>query len=72
MKDDERIQYLLWRNDRDVIRAKPKPKPPEKDKAPGGSGKVKPPFVDRVLKKAVEHLKKELEKKPAVSAKREA
>ncbi len=66
MKDEERIQYLLWRSDRDVIRARPKP--PEKDK----DGKPKPPFVDRVLQKAVEHLKKELEKKPAAPVQRDA
>jgi carboxyl-terminal processing protease len=66
MKDDERVQYLVWRNERDVIRAKPKP--PAKDK----DGKPKPPFVDRVLKKAVEQLKKEMDKKPAVPAQRGA
>jgi hypothetical protein len=31
-----------------------------------------PPFVDRVLEKAVEHPKKELEKKPAAPVQRDA
>jgi carboxyl-terminal processing protease len=66
LKDEERVQYLLWRSDRDVIRTKPKP--PDKDK----DGKPKPPFVDRVLHKAVEHLKKELEKKADVPVKQDA
>ena len=66
LKDEERLQYMLWRNDRDVVRAKPKP--PEKDK----DGKPRAPFVDRVLKKAVEQLKKELEKKPLVPVERDA
>jgi carboxyl-terminal processing protease len=52
MKDAERIEYLLYRNERDVIR-KDKDKPAkEEDKE-----KKKEPFVDRVLQKAVEYLK---------------
>src|SRR5262249_57488689 len=66
MKDDERLDYLLWRNDRDVVRTRAKP--PEK----GKDGKEKKPFVDRVLQKAVEHLKKELSKTPEVPVKRDA
>jgi carboxyl-terminal processing protease len=66
MKDGERIEYMQYRSDRDVVGDKPKAKDKDKDAKP------KPPFVDRVLQKAVEHLKKELEKKPAVPVQRGA
>jgi carboxyl-terminal processing protease len=66
MKDEERIAYMVYRSDRDVVRSKPKP--PEKDK----DGKPKPPFVDRVLQKAVEGLRKEMSKGAAAPAKRDA
>lgn len=49
MKDEERIEYLRYKRNKDVIR-KDKPKEPEK------------PFTDRALNKAVEHLKAELGK----------
>jgi carboxyl-terminal processing protease len=58
MKDEERLDYLIFRNERDVVRNKEKPvekdKKNEKDK--------KSPFVDRVLEKALEHLKEKIEK----------
>jgi carboxyl-terminal processing protease len=57
LKDDERLDYLLWRNDRDVVRKTPKP---EKPKAEDDKQKKKGPFVDRVMEKAVEHIKSEL------------
>jgi carboxyl-terminal processing protease len=66
MKDKERLEYIVYRTDRDIVREKPKA--PEKDK----DGKVKPPFVDRVLEKALEHLRKEIGKAPAVPVKRDA
>jgi len=49
MKDDERLDYLRYRRNRDIVR-KDKPKEPDK------------PFTDRALDKAVEHLKGELSK----------
>lgn len=49
MKDEERLDYLRWKRNKDIIR-KDKPKEPEK------------PFTDRALAKAVEHLKAELKK----------
>jgi carboxyl-terminal processing protease len=49
MKDDERLEYLRYKRNKDIVR-KDKPKEPEK------------PFVDRALVKAVEHLKGELKK----------
>lgn len=54
LTDEERRAYLVWRADRDVIRAKPK----AIDK-----GKDEKPFTDRVLEKALEHLRKEIEKR---------
>jgi carboxyl-terminal processing protease len=53
LKDEERLEYMMWRNDRDVVRDKKKPEDDKKDKAP---------FKDRVLEKAVEYLKKEIDK----------
>ncbi len=64
MKDEERIDFMLYRTDRDIVREKPKPAAKDKD------GKAKPPFTDRVLDKALEHLRKQIEK--AVPVKRDA
>src|SRR5262249_25737085 len=65
MKDQDRVEWMTWRSDRDVVRKTPKA--PEKDK----DGNPKPPYVDRVLEKAVEHLKKELAAKPEAPVKRD-
>ncbi|MGL4554265.1 MAG: S41 family peptidase, partial [Gemmataceae bacterium] len=51
VKDDERLEYLVWRNERDVIRGRQKP-----------AEKGKKPFEDRVLNAALEHLRKEAAK----------
>jgi carboxyl-terminal processing protease len=74
---EERIDYVRWRNDRDVVRdgkndknGKKEPekkKQPEKDKekkAEKDKEKAKPkkPFVDRVLEKALEHLRGQIKK----------
>ncbi|MGH7224320.1 MAG: S41 family peptidase [Gemmataceae bacterium] len=63
MNDEERLEYMVYRADRDIVRAKAKP-PATKKK----DGKAKKPFVDRVLEKAVEHLKKEIKKAGAAAA----
>jgi carboxyl-terminal processing protease len=68
MKDGERLEYMVYRNERDVVRTRPKPRPNAKDK----DGKPKKPFVDRVLQKALEHLKKEIAKGVALPEKRDA
>jgi carboxyl-terminal processing protease len=60
MKDEERLEYMAWRSDRDVVRVK-KDKPEAKGK-PEGKKDDKKPFTDRVLEKAVEHLRKEIDK----------
>ena len=64
LKDEERLEYMIYRSDRDVVRSKAKALTPIKDK----DGKEKKPFVDRVLEKAVEHLKKEIDKTGAAAA----
>jgi carboxyl-terminal processing protease len=64
LKADEAFEYFQWRSDRDVFRVKkdkpaPSPADPKKDKA---KDKKKPPFVDRVLEKALEHIRGEIKK----------
>jgi hypothetical protein len=54
---------MIYRRDRDIVHGKPgsppaAPPKPKLDK----DGKEKPPFVDRVMQKAVEHLKGEIKK----------
>jgi carboxyl-terminal processing protease len=61
MKDEERLEYMVNRSDRDVVRTKPKPE--GKD---GRDSKEKKPFVDRVLEKALEHLRGEVRKAQVV------
>jgi carboxyl-terminal processing protease len=57
LTDEERLEYLLNRSERDVIHGKPGAQPP-KPRAEGQ--KEKKPFEDRVLNKALEHLRMEL------------
>jgi carboxyl-terminal processing protease len=66
MKEEERLGYMVYRSDRDIVRKGPKL--PEKEK----DGKPKPPFVDRVLEKALEHLRKEIDRAPDSPIKRDA
>ncbi len=64
MKDEERLAYVLNRRDRDIIHGKPGAQSaaaPKPDKA-----KDKKPFEDRVLNKALDHLRKEVRKVRAV------
>jgi carboxyl-terminal processing protease len=55
LSEEERINYLIWRSERDVIR--PQPKDAEKDKKP---------FVDRALNKALERLREQIAARPVV------
>jgi carboxyl-terminal processing protease len=66
LTDEERVAYMLYRLDRDIVGARPKPP------AKGKDGKPKPPFVDRVLNKALDHLREQIKKSPAPPAKRDA
>ncbi|HEY7153430.1 MAG TPA: S41 family peptidase [Gemmataceae bacterium] len=63
MKDEERLEYMIYRTERDVVREKSRPAETDKKK----DGKEKKPFVDRALQKAVEHLKKEIDKGDAAA-----
>jgi carboxyl-terminal processing protease len=63
LKDEERLEYMIYRSERDVVRIKPKAITPLKK-----DGKEKKPFVDRVLEKAVDQLKKEIDKSGAAAA----
>jgi carboxyl-terminal processing protease len=69
MKDEERLEYMVWRTQRDVLRGA---RPDRPQPAPKKDGKPKKPFVDRVLQKAVEYLKKESAKGAGVPVKRDA
>jgi carboxyl-terminal processing protease len=68
MKDEERLQYMLYRRDRDIVHGKaaapaaPAPKTEKK-----GKEKEKKPFVDRVLEKALDHLRGEIKKAQALA-----
>ncbi len=62
MKDAERYDYMVYRSDRDVIRA-----PKKDDKKGPAKDDKKPPFVDRVLQKAVDQLKAQIEKQGAAA-----
>jgi carboxyl-terminal processing protease len=55
LTDEERLQYLLDRSERDIVRGKTGTSEPAKEK----DGKKKP-FEDRVLNKALEHLRAEI------------
>lgn len=66
LKEQERIEYMLYRSDRDILRKEPAP--PKRDK----DGKVKPPFEDRVLNKALEYLRKEISKGVNIPTTRDA
>jgi carboxyl-terminal processing protease len=63
LKDEDRIEYFNYRNERDVVRTKK----PEKKDGDDKEKKEKKPFVDRVLEKAVEHLKQEIDKQNAAA-----
>ena len=54
LSDDERLQYLLGRRKRDVVQGKAG--------APSAAEKKDVPLVDKVLDRALEHVRAELEK----------
>jgi carboxyl-terminal processing protease len=65
MKDEERVEYMLYRRDRDIVHGKPgspAPKPRVENKDKANPEKEKKPFEDRVLKKALEYLKEQTKK----------
>jgi carboxyl-terminal processing protease len=63
MENEERLAYMLYRRDRDIIHGKAgSPTPP---KAPAKEHADSKPFVDRVLNKALDHLRQEIKKAQA-------
>jgi carboxyl-terminal processing protease len=61
MDDDERIDYLYYRRDRDVIPGKASALPP-KPKTTKDKGTEKKPFEDQALHKALDYLRARIEK----------
>jgi carboxyl-terminal processing protease len=78
MKDEERLEYLIYRHDRDVVRGKNAPpvkteeKKDDKTDAKKDEKKDKKPFEDRVLQKALDHLRGEIKKVGAMPVAPEA
>lgn len=65
LKDEERLEYMVYRRDRDIVHGKngtPPPKPKAKSEKDKEKDKEKKPFVDKVLEKALEHLRGEIQK----------
>jgi carboxyl-terminal processing protease len=59
LTDEERVEYFQWRRDRDILR-----RPGEEGKKPvDGEKKEKKEFRDKVMDKAVEYLRAEINKK---------
>jgi carboxyl-terminal processing protease len=68
MKDDERIGYMRYRRDRDIIVGKPGSTSAAAAKKKGDeTGSDKKPFVDRVLTRAIEYLRGEIKKTNAAA-----
>jgi carboxyl-terminal processing protease len=70
MKDEERLAYVIYRRERDIIHGKPgspAPAPLKGVKEIQGKEKDKKPFVDRALNKALDYLRGEIKKVDAGS-----
>ncbi|HLJ91902.1 MAG TPA: S41 family peptidase [Gemmataceae bacterium] len=59
LKEDERIDYLYYRRDRDIVPGKAVPSKPKTDKEKRSEKK---PFEDRTLNKALDYLRGRIEK----------
>jgi carboxyl-terminal processing protease len=57
LTDEERIEYYKWRRERDIIRR------PDQEPKKAENGKESKEFRDRVMDKAVEYIRAEIEKK---------
>jgi carboxyl-terminal processing protease len=63
LRDEERINYLLYRRDRDIIHGKPGAEaPPKSSEKEQEKDQAKKPFEDRVLEKSLEYLRGEVKK----------
>src|SRR5262249_2184717 len=60
LTDAERFQYLTWRRQRDIVQGKPGMAPAKPEKPASESTKESAPFHDRVLEKALEYIRGEL------------
>jgi carboxyl-terminal processing protease len=63
LKDEERLEYLTYRRDRDVVAGKPGAATTPRPK----NDKDKKPFVDRVQEKALDYLRGEIKKSNAAA-----
>ncbi|MCI0380962.1 MAG: S41 family peptidase [Gemmataceae bacterium] len=65
LSDDERIEYYRWRRDRDIVRrpGEPQPEPEAEKEKDKDKDKKKEPFRDKVLDKALEYIRGEMEKR---------
>jgi carboxyl-terminal processing protease len=59
MKEEERLEYFLYRRERDIVHGKGGG---AKGEGPGAREKEKKPFTDRSLEKALEYLRGEIKK----------
>lgn len=66
LKESERIDYMVYRADRDIIRKGGAPS--QKDK----EGQTKKAFEDKVLNRALEYLRKEIDKVGSAPVQRDA
>jgi carboxyl-terminal processing protease len=65
MKPEERLAYLQYRRNRDVVHGKegnPQPSPVKTEAVKKDGEKEKKPFEDRALAKALEYIRKEIKK----------
>ena len=63
LTDEERLDYVIYRRERDVVHGKPGTPPPASPKPKlDKDGKEKKPFADKVLEKALEQLRGEIKK----------
>jgi len=63
LRDEERLGYMVYRRDRDIVFGKSGAPAPAKSKTE--KEKEKKPFVDRVLERALDHLRGEIKKAEA-------
>ncbi|MCI0641405.1 MAG: S41 family peptidase [Gemmataceae bacterium] len=65
LSDDERIEYFRWRRDRDIVRrpGEPQQEPEAEKEKEKDKDKKKEPFRDKVLDKALEYIRGEMQKR---------
>jgi carboxyl-terminal processing protease len=63
LPEEERLEYYRWRRERDIIRRPGQPAPKLKE-----GEKARPEFKDRVMEKALDHLRSEIRRAGAAPA----